>query len=206
MHLMTWPSPLDPALMNDAQQDAFERARTKLQLDTSPEWLLTLAHSPELLRDVTMNLTRHVLEDAQLDARDKLFVAMTIAAFLKAPELATTFARLGQHKRADLIEAAALAASITSHNTYYKMRAQCHAPDFARFASRLRATPFLNPSCGPVRATLVQITVSALNDCASCVNHHTTRGVEKLGLTHAQIDEALRASAITASITAMLGR
>lgn len=202
---MDWLPPLADEAMSADQAKAFERACKKLHIEDTadaPAWLRVMAHSPELLKDTYMNLDRNLLRDGALGMTTRLILAATVASHHGRGDLAAFFgerAGAAGATPAQLVEAAGIAATSTSFNTYYKFRSLYDGDEFNGYSAGLRASLFVNPSQGKAMAELINIVISTLNDCKSCVNGHIH---DALGadVTRDQIDDAVRVGAIVTSI------
>ena len=201
---MDWLPILADSEMSEDQKKTFERALTKFEIpqESAPDWLRVLANSPEFLKDTYMNVSRAILADGALSAMMKLTIATAVASHAGARGVAATFAQKALAHGATperLIEAAGIAATSTSFNFYYKFRSLYQGDEFNGYNPGLRASLFVTPSQGKAFAELVNLVLSTINGCKSCVNGHVA---DALGaeVTREQIDEALRTGAIVMSI------
>lgn len=209
--MIDWLKPIDLELADDDQKKTIERARKKLLLAEdapTPEWVLIMANSPSLLKDTYMNLDRAILSDTALSKRTKLILATTTASHAGVSQVAQFFAQLAIDQGvspAHLYEASAIAATSTSFNFYYKFRSLYEGQEFDGYSPGLRASLFVNPEQGKAMAELINLIVSTINGCKSCVNGHVADAL-KHDLTREQIDEALRTSAIIMGICTFVRR
>ncbi len=207
---MAWLTALTDEQMNDDQRKAFERAASKLALESADEranWLRVLANSPEYLKDTYMNLERAVFADGKLPAKSKALIATVVASHHGNAELAEFFAARAEaagFSREQIYEGVGMAATNTSFNTYYKFRSLTDGEDFAGFNVGLRASLFIKSSLGKALSELISIVISSANGCPSCVKGHV-QVAQQNDISKDQIDEAVRTAAIVQSITSFLG-
>lgn len=200
--MLDWLSPVDLTQATDDQKKTIERARKKLLVPDeaeTPAWMLIMANAPTLLKDTYMNVDRAILNDGALSKRTKLIIATATASHAGQRHIAQFFANLAMEHAGvsaeHLYEASAIAATSTSFNFYYKFRSLYEGQEFEGYNPGLRASLFVNPEQGKAMAELINLVVSTINGCKSCVNGHVADAL-KLDLTKEQIDEALRTGAI----------
>lgn len=203
---MSWLAPLDDEQMSADQTKAFTRAKKKLGFDAEdavvPEWVRVLANSPALLKDTYMNLDRNILRDGPLTQKTRLIIATAVASHAGNAAVSEYFAARAIQEGAtdeELVEAAGIAATSTSFNYYYKFRSMVESDAFEGFNAGLRASLFVSPSQGKAMAELINIVISAINGCKSCVNGHI-QDAANAGVTRDQIDDAVRIGGIVTSI------
>lgn len=207
---MSWLTALTDEQMNDDQRKAFDRALSKLNLespDPRANWLRVLANSPEYLKDTYMNLERGVFADGKLTAKSKLLVATVVASHHGNAELAEFFAARTEaagFTREQINEGVGMAATTTSFNHYYKFRSLTEDDEFAGFNVGLRASLFVKSTLGKALGELISIVISSANGCPSCVKGHVN-AAQQTGVSKDQIDEAVRTAAIVQSIASFVG-
>ncbi len=205
---MTWLKPIDAQTAPEEQRKVLERARQKFAIADdapSPAWLLSLANSPSLLKDVYMNVERSLMKDGPLASSKRLVIATAVASQAGCGALAEYFAQRAEAAgatREQLVEAAAIAATSTSFNHYYKFRSLYEGEGFEGFTPGLRASLFVNPSQGKAMAELINLVISTINGCKSCVNGHVQDAL-KAEVTREQIDDAIRIGGIVMAICAV---
>jgi alkyl hydroperoxide reductase subunit D len=189
--------------MTDEQRKVLDRALQKLQIEgEAPRWIRILLNSPELLKDMYMNIERALFKDGKLDVPTRLQIATIAASHAASPEVAAYFAQQARARGvsdAQLHETQGIAQTSTSFNIYYKFRSLYEGDEFNGFPGGLRASLFVNPTQGKAHAELINIVISTLNNCKSCVNGHVADALTH-GVTRDQIDEALRAAAIATAL------
>ena len=204
---MKWLDPLPEENLSDDSKKALSRAREKFKIDDDqqvPTWLHEMANSPQFLKDTYMNVSRHIMEDGALSAMLKLTIATAVASHAGHRDLATFFAQLAKEHgatRDKLYEAAGIAATSTTFNHYYKFRSLYEGDEFNGFNPGLRATLFSRPSQGKAFAEIVNLVISSINGCKSCVNGHVQDALKE-DVTRDQLDEALRTGAIVMGMCA----
>lgn len=202
---MTWLAPLADDAMDKDQEKAFNRALSKLNIESSeeaPTWLRILANSPAFLKDTYMNLERGIFKDGALQAKHKVLLATVAASHWANPDVATFFAdraRAEGFTDEQIHEALGIAATGTSFNLYYKVRSLADTDAFDGLNPGLRASLFMRPELGKVFSELINLMISTANGCPSCISGHIQAAAE-LDVTAPQIDEAIRTGAIIASI------
>lgn len=202
---MGWLAPLADNLMTQEQSRAFHRALSKVGIEDpaqAPIFLRILAHCPAFLKDVSMNLHREIFNDGPLPSRSKLLLATVTAAHRANSEIAAFFADLSRQagfSNEEIYEAIGIAATTTSFNCYHKFRSFAGTDAFDGINVGLRARPLINPSLGPALAELINLVISTLNGCSSCVSSHLQTAMT-VDVTADQIDEAIRTAAIVSSI------
>ena len=209
--MIDWMTPLPLDAASEEQKKTLERARKKLLIpegSPTPGWLLTLAHSPGLLKDAYMNVERVVLSEGKLTTRAKLVLAVATASHAGQRDVASHFAALALNQGADqaqLYEAVGIAATSASFNEYYKLRGLYDGEGLDGYSAGLRASLFVSPSQGKAMAELINLVISTINGCKSCVNGHVQDAL-RLELTRDQLDEAMRVGAVVMSICRFLPR
>ncbi len=205
MSTTNWLPVLSADSLDAAQQKVYDRAVKKLEIDPEnvPSFVLKMVNVPDLLKDTYMNVSRHILTGGALKLETKLIIAATVAGHAGNEEIASFFAdkaRALEVTDEQLYEAAGIAATSTSYNFYYKFRSLFEGQDFEGFNPGLRASLFMNPTQGKAFAELVNIVISTINGCKSCVNGHVHDALG-LGITKEQMDEALRTGSIVMAMS-----
>jgi AhpD family alkylhydroperoxidase len=205
---MAWLEPLTVEQMTLQQRRTFERAMARLGVEgDEPLWLRILANSPDFLRDVSLSLQRVVFADGELEATTKLLLAIAAAAQCGHGEVARFFADRAVAAGLTMeriYDAVGLSATTTSYNGYYGFRAMAGSKAFDGFHSGLRGSLRLKPDQDRAFVELLNLTTSAQNGCSCCVSDHVT-GASEAGVRDAQIDEAIRTSAIVQAICHFVG-
>jgi AhpD family alkylhydroperoxidase len=156
-----------------------------------PQVYRTLALNQTFLTDTLFNLRTNMV-DGVLDLKTKHLIAIAVASVAGGPnivEARTYEARSAGLSDDQISEALTVAASITTHNVFYK---------FQHFRPGYKLSVFLRPSfLTRPQVELICAIISGLNDCQSCVRGHLAK-CRELGVTIAQVEEALRVSALIA--------
>jgi lipoyl-dependent peroxiredoxin subunit D len=164
-----------------------------------PQVYRTLALNQTFLTDTLFNLRNNMVEGV-LDLKTKHLIAVAVASVAGGPNIVE--ARTHEARNAGLSddqigEALTVAASITTHNVFYKFQhlAGDHYDDFR---PGYKLSVFLRPMfITRQQLELICAIISGLNDCQSCVRGHLAK-CRELGVTIDQVEEALRVSALIA--------
>lgn len=188
-----------PAL-SERSQRALARLQEVFQVQWIPEGLKVFAVSENGINDLYMNLNRH-LQDGKLSRKEKLLVALGVAAVSGSPD-ATRFLQAAAiasgATETEAAEAIACAVACSIYNGYYKFKSLVpdeFAPAFAEFKASFNATMFVKPPFEEKLVEAICIAVSTVNSCKKCVEGHVAKA-KSLGLTDEQIDEVLKAGTV----------
>ena len=160
---------------------------------------------PELAKDIKLNL-QAVLGDSSLTPEQKWGVAVASAATVGNAELlAATRADAAKAVPQGVIDDALAAAVLMGmNNVYYRFRHTVEKPVYASKPARLRMNRMAQPAGGSkVNAELFALAVSAINNCAMCVNAHE-KVVTEGGLSDDQVNDAMRIAATFAATAVAL--
>lgn len=169
-----------------------------------PDAYRSIALSQVYLNDTSYNL-RKTLADGLLDARTKHLIAVSAAA--ASHNAALTQAIAAEAHTAGLphgliLEGLAVAASITTHNIFYKFQhlAGGSNGDYAGFKPAMKLMALTRPEeLTPLQVELICAVVSVINDCSYCVRAHLAKSRD-LNAEPGQIEEALRVGAVVAGM------
>lgn len=206
---MNWLAPVSDDEMSDAQAKVFKRALSKFEVpedEDAPSWMRVMLNSPEFLKDVYMNVSKHLFNETEIKIPTKAVLAAVAASHAGNQELAKYFADRALAAGAtdeQIYEGMGIAATSTSFNFYFKFRSLAKTQDFDGHKPGLRATLFQRPSLGKAFAELVNLMISTANGCASCVSGHIQEA-EQHDVSKAQIDEVIRIGAIVQSMAMFL--
>jgi len=188
-----------PAL-SERSQRALARLQEIFQVNWVPDGLKAFAAVESGINDLYMNLNRH-LQDGKYPRKEKLLVALAVAAVSGSPD-ATRFFRDAAHAagatETETAETIAAAVACSVYNGYYKFRSlvpEQFAPGFADFKASFNATMFVKPPFDEKLVEAICVAVSTANNCKKCVEGHVTKA-RSLGLTDEQIDEVLKAGTV----------
>jgi alkyl hydroperoxide reductase subunit D len=164
-----------------------------------PQAYRTLAVNQTFLNDTLFNL-RTTMVEGVLDLKSKHLIAVAVAAVAGGPNVVD--ARRHEARTAGLSddqisEALVVAASITTHNVFFKFQhlAGDHYDDFR---PGYKLSVFLRPLfITRQQVELICAIISGINDCQSCVRGHLAK-CRELGVTIEQVGEALRVGALIA--------
>jgi alkyl hydroperoxide reductase subunit D len=196
---------LSPTRDDARTEELLGRVREKLS--TVPDAYETLALNQAYLNDSLFNL-RKVLAEGALDVPTKHLVAIAVASTAGSAALVEARAL---EARADgvgddaIVEALAVAGSMTTFNTFYKFTHMAGAV-YAESRPGFKLSVFLRPNVlTKLQVELIGAIVSVVNGCESCVQGHVNT-VRELGASIEQIEEALRVGAVVAGLAAFGGR
>lgn len=182
-------------------------ARVREKLTLVPESYRTLALSQSYLNDSLFNLRRNLVDGA-LDLATKHLIAVAVASTVGSAGLVEARAL---EARADgvaddfIVEALAVAASMTTFNTFYKFGHMAGA-GYDALRPGLKLSVFLRPNVlTKLQVELIGSIVSVVNGCESCVRGHVAT-CRELGASVEQIEEAIRVGSVVAGIAAFGGR
>lgn len=161
-----------------------------------------MAHVEAFLQDSYMNYRKFVHDGAgKLDAVQREAVALATSSAMNCGSCVRSHAKLAVKAgltELQVAEVLAVAATCAMYNIYYKFRSLAGDPMFEGYSVGLRAHTFQKNSLGPQTTELINIVVSNINGCPKCTAGHVKRALE-LGLSHEQIDEAVKISATKAA-------
>jgi alkyl hydroperoxide reductase subunit D len=150
------------------------------------------------LKDLRLNVSG-VLKSANLNRKEALLLAMTVAVNEKHEVLTRAFERLAVAEGAtdaELAEIHACTAVMNTNNVFYRFR---HYMDEVSYyndqPAGLRMSIMMNPVLGKEFFELVSLVVSAVNGCQRCVVSHE-HSVKQHGASEARVYDAIRLGAV----------
>ena len=154
------------------------------------------------LQDSYMNCRKFVREGAgKLDEKQREAIALATSSAMNCTACVRSHAKAAGRagfSDAQVAEILAVTATCAMYNTYYRFKDLAGDPAFEGYSAALRAHTFQKNSLGPELTELINIVVSNINGCSKCTAGHVKKALG-LGLTHDQIDEAVKVSATMAS-------
>jgi len=194
--------PIKPEEASDEVTKTYERIRETIGDGEVPVGFQQKAHVPSFLQDSYMNFRKFVAEgEGSLDPAQREAVALATSSAMNCASCTRAHAKACEaagFTTTEVTEILAVTATCAMYNTYYKFRDLAGDEAFAAMKPGLRAHTFQKTSLDPTLVELVNIVVSNINNCPMCTSGHVKKALE-LGLTHQQIDEAIRVSATMAS-------
>jgi alkyl hydroperoxide reductase subunit D len=136
-----------------------------------------------------------------LDAKTRRVLALATSSAMNCVHCVRHHAQAAAEEGFSLqqiAEVLALTATCTVYNTYFKFRELSGDEAFKQFRAGLRVKTFKQISLDPKLVELICIIVSNMNSCFPCTSSHTKKALE-LGVTHEQIDQAVKVSATMAA-------
>lgn len=170
--------------------DALEALRTSL---------------PEATKDIRLNLSSVLADGAPLDMDQRLGCAYAVALATGCHELAAALRSHAQGKAspAALEDATAAAALAAMNNLYYRFRHRIGSESYAQRTPRLRMSRLVQTAGPRTSMELYVLSVSAYNDCETCLQAHE-RLVREGGLGEEAVHEAVRIAAVVAGAATAL--
>lgn len=162
-----------------------------------------MGHVEPFLQDSYMNYRKFVHDGAgKLDARQRAAIVMATSSAQNCSHCVRHHAKeivaAGSLTEQEVREVLAVTATCAMYNTYYKFKDLAGDAKFEAFSVGLRAHTFLKSTLGQPLVELINIVVSNIHGCPTCTSGHVKKALE-LGLTHDQIDEAMKVSATMVS-------
>ena len=152
---------------------------------------------PEFAKDIKLNLSSIMQEDAELSANQVIGIALASAYATKhAIVIQHIEAQAKELLAAEYIEAAKAAATIMAmNNVYYRFLQLVEDDNYKQLPARLRMNIIANPGIDKVDFELYSLAVSAINACGTCVKAHANV-IEKAGITPVGIQNTVRIAAV----------
>lgn len=192
--------PIAPENASDEVKDVYDRIAETIGDGKVPTGYQMMAHSEPFLRDSYMNYRKHIADGTGL-LTPKQVEAIVIAtssamncvhcvrAHVKE---AVAKEKLTEQECAEVL---AVTATCAMYNMYHKFKDLAEDSTLADKKIGLRAHTFQKTSLGDELVEIINIVVSNINGCLMCTSGHVKKAL-KLGLTHDQIDEAVRVSSV----------
>lgn len=186
----------DPESHDDVAQ-TFGRIKEMFGDQPVPHPFYLYAHVPPFLQDFYMNFKKFVHQPGKLDIETKTRIALAVSLFGKCSPWVDYFrSRLielgGTAEQA--LEIAALVATSTTYNTFFKFRHLSGTGIFDGMPVALRAHTFQKTSFDEKFVELLNVVISNLNICQPCTSAHVKKAQE-LGFGDEAILEAIQCAA-----------
>jgi alkyl hydroperoxide reductase subunit D len=181
------PVPLAEAADKTAQ--TYERLAELFGDEPLPTPFLLYGRVPAFLQDFYMNFKKFCLTEGKLDLPTKMLVGLAVAGNAGSEPWADFFATRAQAAGASeqtLADVAAVAATCSMYNVFFKFRDLSGSELFSGLPVGLRAHTFAGTSLDDRLVELINIAISDINGCKPCTEGHVAKA-RQLGLS----DEAL---------------
>lgn len=197
--------PVPPDQASPAVQGVYDQIRQSIGQGQVSVGFQMMANVEPYLRDSFENYHRTLYQGAgRLDAKQREAIALAVSSAMNCTACVRSHAKravemgwTGQQ----VTEILAVVATCTMYNTYYRFKDLSGDGAFEPMKMELRADTMRENTLGREVTELISIVVSNINGCRECVGSHVKKAL-KLGLTHADIDEAVRLSAMMSSFNA----
>lgn len=152
---------------------------------------------PEFAKDLKLNLSGlENIENLKSEQRFGIMIAAALAAGnLNVIEAVLNSAAENNISEATITAAKAANSLMAMTNVYYRGLHFMEDKSYMSIPANLRMNFMKNPGVEKADFELYSLAVSAVNGCSFCVKAHET-GLLKAGLEKAQIQQAIRISAI----------
>jgi lipoyl-dependent peroxiredoxin subunit D len=149
-----------------------------------------------------MNYRKYIKDGAgKLDAKQRAAVVLATSSAMNCVHCVRHHAKESLEAgwtESQIAEILAVTATCAMYNVYFKFKDLAEDPAFEHLPPGLRAFTFQKTSLGEPLVELINVVVSNINSCKKCTSSHVRRLLE-LGVTHEQIDEAIKVSAAMAA-------
>lgn len=194
--------PLSPDKAPASTQSIYDRIKETIGQGELPIGYQMMGHVEPFLQDSYMNDRKFIHEGSDLlDRKTREALALATSSAQNCVHCVRSHAKSAIKAgwtEQQVAEILAVTATCAMYNNYYKFKDLAGDETFKGFSVGLRAHTFLKTSLEDTLVELINIIVSNINGCLMCTSGHVQKAL-KLGLSHEQIDEALKvASTITA--------
>ncbi len=196
--LMSAVVPVDLSAFPEKTQQTLARVQDMFGSQPIPAPFLAMAAVEPFLKDFYMNFKKFVYSPGALDVRHKAIVGMSVAIWGKSPVWKAYFAdRCREQGLSDeqLTELAAIVATNSTYNTFFKFRSLSGTDRFDGLPVGLRAHTFSGTSFDDQTVEIINTVISDLNACQPCVAGHVTKA-KMLGIPDERLLEAIQCAAV----------
>lgn len=190
--------PLTPEAAPDSTKEIYGRIAETIGNGQVPVGYQMMGHTEAFVQDSYMNFRKFVKDGAgKLDPKTRF--ALTLATSSANNCRACTSHHAKEALTAgwtdkQVAEILAVTATCAMYNNYFKFKDLSGDEAFKAMPVGLRAHTFQKTSLEDQVVELINIIVSNINGCPMCTSGHVQKALA-LGLTHEQIDEAVKISA-----------
>lgn len=190
--------PIAPDKAPASTQGIYDRIKETIGNGEVPLGYQMMGHVDPFLQDSYMNARKFIHEGNDLlDRKTREALVLATSSAQNCAHCVRSHAKQALTHgwtEAQVAEILAVTATCAMYNNYYKFKDLAGDDAFKGFSVGLRAHTFLKTSLGDKLVELINIVVSNINGCHACTSGHVQKAL-KLGLTHEQIDEAVKVSA-----------
>lgn len=185
----------------DKVAQTYSRLKEALGGESLPEVVLAFGQVEPFLRDFYMNFKKFVISDGALDAKSKAAIAYGAACHAKCGpwlDVLGDRARAAGYSDDQLAEIAAIVATNSMYNSFFKFRDLSGSDLFGGMPVGLRAHTFAGTSLDEKLVELINTAISNLNSCKPCTSGHVT-AARQHGITDDQLLETIQCAATIAA-------
>lgn len=190
--------PISPEQAPDSTKAIYERIKDTIGKGQVPLGYQMMGHVDSFLQDSYMNSRKFVHEGSDLlDRKMRHILALATSSAQNCVHCVRQHAKeAGEYglSEKEVAEVLAVTATCAMYNNYYKFKDLAGDSTFEGFSVGLRAHTFQKTSLDDKTVELINIVVSNINGCEKCTTGHVKKALQ-LGLSHEQIDEAIKVSA-----------
>ena len=192
--------PISPEQAPESTKAIYERIKDTIGKGQVPLGFQMMGHVDAFLQDSYMNVRKFVYEGSDLlDRRTRHILALATSSAQNCVHCVRQHAKeAGQYglSENEVAQVLAVTATCAMYNNYYKFKDLSGDSTFEGFSVGLRAHTFMKSGLDEKTVELINIVVSNINGCEKCTSGHVKKALQ-LGLSHEQIDEAMKVSATT---------
>jgi alkyl hydroperoxide reductase subunit D len=194
--------PLKPDAAPESTRAIYDRIAETIGGGEVPVGFQMMGNIETYLQDSYMNYRKFIKEDGgTLDAKQREAIVLATSSAMNCTHCVRAHAKdaaaVGWSEK-EVAEILAVTATCAMYNTYYRFKDLAEDPAFENLTPGLRAFTFQKTSLPANLVELINVVVSNINNCRKCTSNHV-RAVLELGVTHEQIDEAIKISSTMAS-------
>jgi alkyl hydroperoxide reductase subunit D len=189
-------APLPESAATNKTEQTYQRIKEVLGEDSVPAPFLLMGRVPAFLQDFYMNFKKFVLGDGKLSQKQRLVIALAVAANAKETGW-VDFLRTragGEISDEEYAELSAIVAACSMYNTFFKFRDLSGSDLFGGMSVGLRAHVFSATSFDEQTVELINTAISGINGCKPCTEGHVTKS-RQLGSSDEAILEAIQVAA-----------
>ena len=147
-----------------------------------------------------MNFKKFVLGDGKLNQKDRLLVALAVAANAGSYQWIDYLRELAGESITDqeFADCAAIVSTNAMYNTFFKFRDLSGSDIFSGMSVGLRAHAFQGTAFDDKQVELLNTVISDINACKPCTEGHVKKSRE-LGISDDALLEAIQVAAVMQS-------
>jgi len=196
--------PIKPEDANDGVQKTYNRIKETFGEGEVPTGFQMMAQCEPLLADSYMNYRKFVVDgDGLLDDKQRKAIALATVSAMNCVHCVRSHSKeavaKGIMNEQEVQDVLGVTATCAMYNTYYKFKDMAGDDKFEAMTPGLRAHAFQRTTLDDATVELINIVVSNINGCLKCTSGHVAKSLQ-LGLTHEQIDSAMKISATMSAI------